>query len=116
MHAHRSRFALLLLLCFLRTLLPEAWILALHPHGHTTVEVAPTSAVVRKGYPLVEPKHQHCDVEQFYNVAFQPAGPVLLPAPPIAVAHRASLRALATRGLAGQLIRAWAQRGPPALA
>lgn len=113
MHAYRSRFALLLLLCLLRTLLPEAWVLALHPHTHTTDEPARTSVVVRKGHPLVGVKHQHCEVEQFYNVAFQAALPVLLPAPRVAQAHGAAASALPERPVAGQLIRKLALRGPP---
>ena len=113
MHALRTRFALLLLLCLVRTLLPEAWILALHPHNHTTAEPARRPAFQRKGQPLLSAKHQHCEVEQFYNVAFQPAVPVALPAPRTAPRYAGRVAPLAVRPVVGQLQRLLALRGPP---
>lgn len=74
----RPYLALLLLLCLGRTLLPEAWVLALHSHAHTT-EVAPAARPA--GKELASPKHTHCHVEEFYGMAFQPALPVRLPQP-----------------------------------
>ena len=67
----RSWLALVLLLCFVRVLLPEAWILSLHRHGHTTEEPTQTLGDLR-GKMLLSVKHQHCDVDHFYNVPFQP--------------------------------------------
>ena len=74
----RPYLALLLLLCLVRTLLPEAWVLALHGHGHTTELVATRRPT---GKELASPRHTHCHAEQFYSVAFQPALPVSLPQP-----------------------------------
>ncbi|MBX0292703.1 hypothetical protein K3G63_19820 [Hymenobacter sp. HSC-4F20] len=75
MHTFRSRLALVLLLCFVRVLLPDAWVLALHQHEHTTEE--PTRATTwPKGKALLSGKHQHCDADQFFKSAFEPAPPV----------------------------------------
>ena len=77
----RPYLALLLLLCLVRTLLPEAWVLALHDHEHTTEEPAQVSAFQHKGKALVSKAHKHCQVEDFYNVAFAPSAPVVVPVP-----------------------------------
>ncbi|MDB5236254.1 MAG: hypothetical protein JWR44_3247 [Hymenobacter sp.] len=116
MQALRSHLALLLLLCLTRTLLPEAWILALHPHAHTTAEPAHTQAFARKGEALLSAKHQHCGVEQFYNVAFQPVVPIMVPAPRLAPRYAALLAPLAVRPLAAQPVGTRALRGPPRIA
>ncbi|HEX8506459.1 MAG TPA: hypothetical protein VF630_13925 [Hymenobacter sp.] len=109
----RSHIALLLLLCLTRTLLPEAWILALHPHAHAVAEPAQTLAAAHKGRALLSAQHQHCEVEQFYNAAFQLGVPLALPLPR-AVRRYATLAApLAVRAVAGCLIRPAALRGPP---
>ena len=69
MHAFRSYIATLLLLCFVRVLLPESAILALHRHSHTEKEVAHSG----KGYKaLLSEKHQHCPVDHLFDVPFQP--------------------------------------------
>lgn len=68
----------MLLLCFARVLLPDAWVLALHTHEHTTEE--PTQSVKwPKGKALLSAKHQHCDVDQFFKEAFQTPEPLALP-------------------------------------
>lgn len=113
MQALRSRLALLLLLCLIRTLLPEAWVLALHPHAHTTHEPAAAPAFKRQGKALLSAKHQHCEVEQFYNVAFQPAAPTAVPQPRRAPSYPAASLPLAVRALEGQTPRLLALRGPP---
>jgi hypothetical protein len=80
--ALRPYIALLLLLCLVRTLLPEAWVLALHRHEHTTEEPAFTkSRPILRGKTLLTTKHTHCQTEQFYNVPFQVAPPVAVPLP-----------------------------------
>jgi hypothetical protein len=106
----RPYLALLLLLCLVRTLLPEAWVLALHRHGHTT-ELAPTRRAA--GKEVLSPRHTHCHTEQFYQVSFQPALPVCAPQPrlgvryqPLAVPVRLACSATALRGTV--------LRGPPA--
>ena len=77
----RSHIALLLLLCLTRTLLPEAWILALHSHAHTTEEPAQAPAFRHKGKALISSQHKHCQVENLYNVPFLPGAPVVVPEP-----------------------------------
>lgn len=80
MQTLRSRLALVLLLCFARVLLPDTWVLALHQHEHTTEE--PTQAAGwAKGKALVSAKHQHCDADQFFKSAFEPAAELPLLAP-----------------------------------
>ncbi|GAC1379046.1 MAG: hypothetical protein NVS3B25_01700 [Hymenobacter sp.] len=115
MQALRTPVALLFLLCLTRTMLPEAWILALHSHAHTTAEPAQAPAFVRKGPPLLSAKHQHCAVEQFYNVAFWVGPPVPMPEPAAAPPYAGAVPPLAVRTAAGQLVRPLALRGPPAL-
>ncbi|MCB2378728.1 hypothetical protein LGH70_14090 [Hymenobacter sp. BT635] len=75
MHALRSRLAILLLLCFTRVLLPDAWILALHSHEHTLEETAPPPGV-SKAKAVLSAKHQHCAVDHFFDVPFQAAVPL----------------------------------------
>ncbi|MGY3088439.1 hypothetical protein ACVWYF_001472 [Hymenobacter sp. UYAg731] len=116
MQAIRSHLALLLLLCLVRTLLPEAWILALHPHAHTTEEPAQAPAFRHKGKALVSARHQHCDVEQFYNVAFQAAVPVAVPRPRVALCYAATPALPPVRPAAGEVLFARSLRGPPARA
>lgn len=78
MHTLRSRLALVLLLCFARVQVPDAWILALHEHQHTVdAPQAATSAGSRKA--VVSSRHQHCAVDHFFDVAFQPPAPLVLP-------------------------------------
>ncbi len=76
MRTLRTRLALVLLLCFARVLVPEAWVLALHDHQHTVD--APLSAHQGPGQQkaTVSKVHQHCAVDNFYDAAFE------LPAPP----------------------------------
>lgn len=80
MHAFRSRLALVLLLCFTRVLLPDAWILSLHTHRHTSEEPAHKPGGHLKGKAVLSYQHLHCAVDHFYQVPFQPAPPLALPA------------------------------------
>jgi hypothetical protein len=134
--ALRPYLAFLLLLCLTRTLLPEAWILALHTHKHTTEE--PTIARVAKRQPgkalhahehtteeaiaspgkrpagknLLSAKHTHCQTEQFYQVPFQLAPRVAVPLP----RHQLSYRRLAVPtqlACSAAMLRRTALRGPP---
>ncbi|MBC6611142.1 hypothetical protein H8B15_09420 [Hymenobacter sp. BT507] len=65
MLALRSFIAYFLLICFVRVMVPDTWLLALHAHEHTVHEAT------RKRAPVVSAQHQHCSVDQFYNVPFQ---------------------------------------------
>ena len=103
----RSRIALLLLACFMRVLVPDAWLLALHTHAHTAHEATPLKA----SKALVSSKHQHCSVDHFYDVPFQ-AAPSLAFAPLPAV--YASLRSATSQSV--WEYAAWPApplRGPP---
>ena len=113
MQALRSHLALLLLLCLTRTLLPEAWILALHTHAHTKEEPAHAPAFRRTGKVLLSARHQHCEIEQFYNVVYQAGAPVLLPAPRVAPRYLAAVALPPVRAVAGELLFARSLRGPP---
>jgi len=106
----RPYLALLLLLCLVRTLLPEAWVLALHRHDHTTTEAAAPRH--RPGHDWLSPRHTHCHAEQFYNVPFAPALPVPLPRPHVRATYRVLAVPTPAAALAGLLRRA-ALRGPP---
>ncbi|MDQ2769991.1 MAG: hypothetical protein M3Y54_05765 [Bacteroidota bacterium] len=95
-------------------LLPEDAVLALHAHEHTTIEPAHTAAFRRTGKALVSPRHQHCVVEQFYNVAYQAAAPMLMPVPPTAVRYATATALPPERAAAGETLFARSLRGPPA--
>lgn len=113
MQALRSHIALLLLLCLVRTLLPEAWILALHPHEHTTEEPAQAPAFRHKGKALISSQHKHCPVEDLYNVPFLASAPVLAPTPVTRACFATA--AVPTIATAPWIAREPAQlRGPPA--
>jgi hypothetical protein len=109
----RPYLSLLLLLCFTRTLLPEAWILALHTHEHTTEQL--TSVKVARHQPgkvLLSTKHTHCQTEQFYNVPFRSAPRVAIPLPYRGLAYR-PLSVPATLACSAAALRRTALRGPP---
>ncbi|UOQ98048.1 hypothetical protein MUN81_00815 [Hymenobacter sp. 5317J-9] len=116
MQALRSHLALLLLLCLTRTLLPEAWILALHPHAHTTDEPTVRPGTRQPGKAHLSAKHQHCEVEQFYDVAYQPAAPTVAPLPRLTPHYPAVAAPLAIRPAVGPLPRLLLLRGPPSQA
>ncbi len=105
----RPHLALLLLLCLVRTLLPEAWVLAWHGHGHTT-ELAATRRPT--GKELASSKHTHCHAEQFYNTPFAAALPVSLPQPRLR-AHYQPLAVPAQLACSAAALRRTALRGPP---
>ena len=116
MQVLRPYIAWLLLLCLVRVLLPEGAVLALHSHEHTTAEPAHTAAFRRTGKALLSARHQHCAVEQFYDVAYQPAPPVLLPGPPIVLRYAVAEARTGERAAVGETLFARSLRGPPARA
>ena len=78
----RQFIAIALLLCFARVLMPEAWVLALHPHRHTMGEPAQRASFgTAQGKALLSAQHKHCHEDSFYDAAFQPAAPVAVPTP-----------------------------------
>ncbi|QKG54201.1 hypothetical protein [Hymenobacter sp. BRD67] len=98
-----------MLLCLLRTLLPEAWVLALHNHGHTT-EL--TGSQRPKGKLLLSPRHSHCQTEQFYNVPFQASSRLALPQPRLGLRYQ-PLAAPAVLACSAVALRSTTLRGPP---
>ncbi|WP_380266363.1 hypothetical protein [Hymenobacter caeli] len=108
----RQTLAVFLLLCFVRVLLPEAWVLALHPHRHTAEAVPRARAGVAKGNALLSGQHKHCHEEALYRAAFQPAAPVAVPGPagPAVVGLRAPF---AASGWAEAVAAQRCLRGPP---
>lgn len=110
--ALRPYFALLLLFCLTRTLLPEAWVLALHAHEHTTEEPAFTTGRPIKGQVVLTTKHTHCQTEQFYNVPFQVASPVAVPLPRLQQRYQ-PLAVPTTLACSAAILRRTALRGPP---
>lgn len=114
MRALRSRLAYLLLLCFTRVLLPDAWVLALHQHEHTLEEPAQATKLDKQqAKSLLTAQHQHCQTDHFYHIPFQLAAPLELP---FVVAHS---RAEVVGGILAEAHRASpaAQlRGPPSRA
>ena len=109
----RSYLAFLLLLCLTRTLLPEAWVLALHHHEHTTEEPAfmPRGKHVA-GKALLTTKHTHCQTEQFYNVPFQAPLPITVPLPKLLASYR-PLAVPTTLASSATELRRSALRSPP---
>lgn len=116
MQTPRFLLAWLLLLCLGRTLLPEAWVLAFHRHEHTTEEPARAPAFRLKGKALIGAQHQHCAIEQFYEVAYQAAGPVPMPCLRVAPRYAAAPALPPVRPAAGEVLFGRALRGPPARA
>jgi len=110
----RPYFALLLLLCLMRTLAPEAWILTLHTHEHTTEEPAFAKTTTKRGpaKALFTTKHTHCQTEQFYNVPFQVAPPVAVPLPWLMQRYQ-PLAVPTTLACSAAMLRRTTLRGPP---
>ena len=100
----------------MRTLLPEAWVLALHGHAHTSEEPAfaqSAQAAPGKRQLVFTSKHTHCHEETFYNVPFQAARPVQLPQPRVQLRYQSLVVPSALASSAAALRRS-ALRGPPA--
>ena len=112
----RSYFAFFLLLCLTRTLLPEAWVLALHSHEHTTQELAfeagKTHSHAVAGKALLTTKHTHCHEDTFYNVPFAASSPVVMPQPRVLLSYQPLAVPFTLAGSATELRRT-ALRGPP---
>ena len=110
----RPYFALLLLLCLMRTLAPEAWILTLHTHEHTTEEPAFAKTTTKRGpaKALFTTKHTHCQTEQFYNVPFAAVPHVVVPLPRLQLSYR-PLAVPTTLACSATVLRSTALRGPP---
>lgn len=111
----RQLLAWWLLLLLGRVLAPEAAVLTLHTHAHTTAEPAFAKAAhARPAKALLTPKHQHCHTEDLYQLPFALATPVELPAPVRQWAY-ATYRPQAPVCRQAHLLDGACLRGPPAL-
>jgi hypothetical protein len=105
----RSHIALMLLLAFVRVLVPDELLLALHPHRHTEHEVAHEGKGLKA---IVSAKHVHCPTDHLFNA---PA----LPAPTFVFGVRVPTRFARPRAeevtshWAGRLVQTLCLRGPP---
>jgi hypothetical protein len=67
----RRMLAWWLLLLLVRVLTPEATLLRLHTHQHTTEAVLSRPLPRHEHRFLLTPQHRHCHVEQLYDAPFQ---------------------------------------------
>jgi hypothetical protein len=108
----RPYIAVLLLLAFVRVLLPDTAVLALHQHAHTEQEAAHDAASGLKGKTIVSEKHTHCPTDHLFN-----APALLAPALVFGVrlpAHFAKPKPVALTSVwAARLVRTLCLRGPP---
>ena len=104
---------LLLLLCLGRTLLPEAWVLVLHHHVHTSAEPAQATAFRHTSKALLSVQHQHCPVEQFTNVAYQAAAPLAMPHSRLAPRCAVAAALLPAQTATSRVLFVRSLRGPP---
>lgn len=109
----RKLVAWWLLLLLLRVLTPEAAVLRTHVHQHTDDTVTVRYAAQAGAKAVFSVEHQHCQTEHLFDAPFQPAAPVVMPAP-------TKLRAYAVRRpqapvcRASHLLDGASLRGPPA--
>jgi hypothetical protein len=115
MHRLSHHIALLLLLAFVRVLLPDAAVLMLHNHTHTELEAAHDADSALKGKTIVSEKHSHCAVDHLFN-----APALLVPAFEFGVVvpmRFAQPQQVAVSSVwAMRLVRTLCLRGPPAMA
>jgi hypothetical protein len=111
----RRLLAWWLLLLLGRVLAPEAAVLSLHTHAHTTAEPAHARASqARPGKALLTPEHQHCHTEELYQLPFAPAAQLVVVVPVRQMAY-ATYRPQAPVCRQAHLLDGACLRGPPAL-
>jgi hypothetical protein len=72
----KNYIAIFLLLLFVRVLVPETAVLALHNHEHTEEQFP---AKKNTGLKL-DQKHQHCQIDELFNAPFTPVQAVIIQA------------------------------------
>jgi hypothetical protein len=72
LYRFNNYIALILLLLFVRVLVPETTVLALHSHEHTEDQLNEDADF------KLDKKHQHCQIDQLFNAPFTPALPVAI--------------------------------------
>lgn len=96
-----------------RVLAPDAAVLRLHAHHHTveaTISAEESKADTESA--KVSKQHQHCQTEQLFNAAFQPALPPTVPLPRV-LPNYPSYRTTVALCPARHLLPGAALRGPP---
>jgi len=73
-HRSKNHVAYLFLLLFLRVLVPETAVLALHSHEHTQEELNEEF-----GFKL-DKRHQHCHMDELFSAPYMPNQSVFLKA------------------------------------
>ncbi len=68
MYRFKNYIALFLLLLFVRVVVPEAAVLALHTHEHTQDKLVKMDTGLK-----LEKKHTHCHTDNLFNSPFSPA-------------------------------------------
>ena len=71
-HRSKNHITYLFLLLFLRVLVPETAVLALHSHEHTQEQLNEES-----GFKL-DKRHQHCHIDELFSAPFTPALKVVI--------------------------------------
>ena len=108
----RKLVAWWLLVLLVRVLAPEAAVLRLHWHEHTETEPRVSLADQSSAKAVLTARHQHCHVEQLYDMPFQPAQPVVVDQPVPLLAYAVYLpQAPVCR--ASHLLDGASLRGPP---
>ena len=113
MQKGRKVVAWWLLVLLVRVLTPEAAVLRLHFHHHTDEKSGYSLVTKTVTKAVLSAKHQHCHVEQLYNAAFQPSGPVRVEGP-VRLLTYAVYRPQAPVCQATHLLDGACLRGPPA--
>lgn len=102
-----------LLLLLGRIMAPEAAVLGLHAHQHTTEEPAARLTASPRGPRAVfSPKHTHCHAEQLYDVPALLGGSVAVPQP-VSRPYYLDYQLLVAVCPAQHLLPGTALRGPP---
>ena len=109
----RKLVAWWLLLLLLRVLTPEVAVLRAHFHQHTDDTLSVQYAAKVGAKAVLSGKHQHCHTEQLFDAPFQPAAPLVLPAP-LQLRAYAVYRPQAPVCRASHLLDGASLRGPPA--
>ena len=97
--------ALLLLLLFVRVMVPDALLLTMHQHAHTEHTVSEDAQ-----HAKVEKEHKHCPVEDLFDASFQGCQQPALRVP---VLHKASYATLFYSSFSNNLPVLKPNRGPP---
>ncbi|MEJ8803743.1 hypothetical protein [Pontibacter sp. H249] len=105
MNLFLRHIAVLLLLLFVRVMVPDALLLELHGHAHAVHSEHTDSHKAQVGQ-----KHSHCPVEDLFGAPFQPA---INPVEFKAVTHTATYKVHYSSSWHGTTLHNASLRGPP---